>query len=67
MKTSFFKRKPDLNSATLEYFEAGGSFFSWLCVAQAYYVAQDYENAIKYYEKSAELDQQVEEWKVFYH
>lgn len=23
MKTSFFKRKPDLHAATIEYFEAG--------------------------------------------
>lgn len=23
MKTSFFKRKPDLHGATIEYFEAG--------------------------------------------
>ena len=61
MKTSFFKRKPDLHAATIEYFEAGISFewFPDSCIAQAFYVAEDLEHAIEYYEKSADIDEQV--------
>ncbi|KAK8802933.1 hypothetical protein WA588_002093 [Blastocystis sp. NMH] len=51
MKTSFFKRKPDIHAATLAYFDA----------AQAFYVAEDLENAIEYYEKSGELDVEMED------
>lgn len=59
MKTSFFKRKPDIHAATLAYFDAGGSSFEYSLLAQAFYVAEDLENAIECYEKSGELDLEV--------
>ena len=60
MKTSFFKRKPDINAATIEYFEAGMCYLLVCeCLAQAFYVAEDLEHAIEYYEKSADLDVEV--------
>lgn len=59
MKTSFFKRKPDIHAATLAYFDAGNAVFADSQLAQAFYVAEDLENAIEYYEKSGELDVEV--------
>ena len=57
MKTSFFKRKPDINAATIEYWYV--FLLICECLAQAFYVAEDLEHAIEYYEKSADLDVEV--------